>query len=218
MSAEKLFAVRGATQADDNSAEDILNKTEDMLRQLIKDNQLRPEAIVSAFFTVTPDLDTAFPAAAARSLGWDNVAMICSTEIPVPGALERGIRVLIQFHAPAEHKPVNAYLGAAERLRPDLFPIPELPEIEKNLLLALVAAEDATQFSSKRCQSTEQLCRQVHDDLLIQADMEALTYQHLQHLTIERLAFYWKNEHGAGWYSTSLGRQVAAELRRNKAS
>ena len=120
MSEERLWAVRGAAQADRNDAESILGATEELVRALVDRNDLRPEAIVSCIFTVTDDLDAEFPAVAARRLGFENVPLLCTREIPVPGAMERVIRALVHFYGPADHSPGHAYLGAARELRTDL--------------------------------------------------------------------------------------------------
>ena len=117
---ERLWAVRGAVQAERNDADSILAATEELVRELIERNSLAPEALVSCIFTVTDDLDAEFPAVAARRLGLDRVPLLCTREIAVPGAMERVIRALVHYHAPADHRPAHAYLGAAQELRSDL--------------------------------------------------------------------------------------------------
>jgi chorismate mutase len=117
---ERLWAVRGAAQADENDAESILGATEDLVRELMDRNGLDPEAMVSCIFTVTHDLDAEFPAVAARRLGLDEVPLLCTREIAVPGAMPRVIRALVHYYAAAEHEPAHAYLGAARELRSDL--------------------------------------------------------------------------------------------------
>lgn len=117
---QRLFAVRGATQVEANSAEAILVASEGLMRELIERNALTPEAIVSCIFTTTDDLDAEFPAVAARKLGLDQVPLLCSREIPVPGSMPRVIRVMAHYYAPADHVPSHAYLGGAAALRADL--------------------------------------------------------------------------------------------------
>jgi chorismate mutase len=117
---ERLWAVRGAAQADANDAESILGATEDLVRELMDRNGLEPAAMVSCIFTVTDDLDAEFPAVAARRLGLDQVPLLCTREIAVPGAMPRVIRALVHYYAPAQHEPAHAYLGAARELRSDL--------------------------------------------------------------------------------------------------
>ena len=117
---QRLFAVRGAAQAEANEAEAILSATEELMRELIVRNSLTPEAMVSCLFTTTEDLDAEFPAVAARGLGLDAVPLLCCREIPVPGSMPRVIRVMLHFYAPAGHEPAHAYVGEAQKLRVDL--------------------------------------------------------------------------------------------------
>src|SRR4051812_13220799 len=117
---ERLWAVRGAVQVDRNEAEEILEATAGLMRELMERNDLVPEGMVSCFFTCTEDLDAEFPAVAARGVGLDGVPLMCGQEMPVDGAMERVIRVLVHYYAPADHVPAHAYLGAARELRTDL--------------------------------------------------------------------------------------------------
>lgn len=117
---ERLFAVRGAVQADANEPEAIAGATTELMRELLDRNELAPEAMVSCLFTTTDDLDAEFPAAAARSLGLDSVPLLCCREIPVPGSMPRVIRAMVHYYAPAGHTAAHAYLGATQDLRSDL--------------------------------------------------------------------------------------------------
>jgi chorismate mutase len=117
---ERLFAVRGAVQAEANGAEEIVAATTDLMRELLDRNELAPEALVSCLFTTTEDLDAEFPAVAARGIGLDSVPLLCCREIPVPGSMERVIRVMMHFYAPPESEPAHVYLGATQKLRSDL--------------------------------------------------------------------------------------------------
>jgi chorismate mutase len=117
---QRLFAVRGATQAEANEAGAILAATERLLRELIERNGMEAADMVSCLFTTTDDLDAEFPAVAARKLGLDAVPLLCCREIPVPGSLPRVIRVMLHFYAPAGHEPVHVYEGEAQKLRADL--------------------------------------------------------------------------------------------------
>ena len=110
--------LRGATVADANTPEAIYAATREMLSRLIDANGIVERDLAMAYFTVTPDLNAAFPAAAARQLGWNNTALMCATEIPVPDALPRCIRVLILLNTGREpHELTNIYLNGAEVLR-----------------------------------------------------------------------------------------------------
>jgi chorismate mutase len=117
---ERLFAVRGAVQAEANAAEAIVGATEQLMRELLDRNSLGAEAMVSCLFTTTGDLDAEFPAVAARRLGLDSVPLICAREIDVPGAMPRVIRAMVHYYAPLGHAPSHVYLGATQELRADL--------------------------------------------------------------------------------------------------
>jgi chorismate mutase len=117
---QRLYAVRGAAQAEANEPQAILAATEELMRGLIERNRLAPEAMVSCLFTTTEDLDAEFPAVAARDLGLTMVPLMCCREIPVPGSMPRVIRVLLHFYAPADHEPAHVYVGEAQKLRTDL--------------------------------------------------------------------------------------------------
>ncbi|HVV90962.1 MAG TPA: chorismate mutase [Solirubrobacterales bacterium] len=116
----RLFALRGAVQAGENSREAILGASEELMRALIERNSLEADDMVSCIFTTTEDLDAEFPAVAARQLGLNTVPLLCTREIPVPGSMERVIRVMIHYYAPEDVEPVHVYVGATQALRADL--------------------------------------------------------------------------------------------------
>ena len=118
--AQRLWAVRGAVQVDENDADAILAATEALVAAVMDRNDLLPEAMVSCIFTVTADLDAEFPAVAARRLGLEAVPLLCAQEVPVPGAMPRVIRLLLHYYAAAGHAPAHAYLGETQSLRSDL--------------------------------------------------------------------------------------------------
>ena len=117
---QRLFAVRGAAQAEMNSREAILGATEEVVGELLGRNGVEPEAAVSCIFTVTDDLSAEFPAVAARKLGFEAVPLLCAREMEVPGSMPRVIRVLMHYYAPVGHVPEHVYLGAARELRADI--------------------------------------------------------------------------------------------------
>ena len=116
----RLFALRGANSVEANDADAILSATDELIRELMRRNELRPEAMVSCIFTLTEDLDAEFPAVAARRLGLSKVPLLCAREVPVPGSLPRVIRTLVHYYAPEDHEPRHVYLGEARALRADL--------------------------------------------------------------------------------------------------
>ena len=113
--------VRGATTVDADSAAEILAATRELLTRLIEANRFLPEDIAGTIFTVTPDLTAAFPAKAARELGWQHVPLLDAQEIPVPGSLPRCVRVLILWNTERLQTEIHhVYLRGAASLRPDL--------------------------------------------------------------------------------------------------
>ncbi len=112
--------VRGATTVDRDTAEDILEATRELLQELIRRNDIRPEDVASAIFTTTPDLTAEFPALAARQLGWHDVALMCGHEMNRPGALGRCIRILIHLNTTRSAAEIeHVYIRDAVNLRPD---------------------------------------------------------------------------------------------------
>jgi len=111
--------IRGATTVEYNNREEILSATTELLQLLIEKNDLHPDNIASAIFTVTDDLDADFPAVAARRLGWTETALMCAREIPVPGSLRKCIRVLIHVNTTRSAAEIqHVYLREAVSLRP----------------------------------------------------------------------------------------------------
>ena len=114
----EVRAIRGATTSPSNSSKEILAATTEMLGLIKKENSLKVDDIISAFFTTTQDLNAEFPPVAARKMGWVNVALMCSHEMKVPGALQKCIRVMV--HVNTDKNPsdiVNIYLRDAVNLR-----------------------------------------------------------------------------------------------------
>lgn len=116
----RLFAVRAANSVSTNSRAAIIAATTELLEAVMSRNELAPDRLVSCIFTLTSDLDAAFPAYAARQLGFEQVPMLCTSELSVPGAAPRIVRALLHYYAAEDHRPRPAYLGEARALRPDL--------------------------------------------------------------------------------------------------
>ncbi|RCX19967.1 chorismate mutase [Anaerobacterium chartisolvens] len=114
-------AIRGAVTVENNSAFEIIDETKALLTEIIKENNVEQDNIISIIFTATKDLDAAFPAVAARQLGWTRVALMCTSEIDVPGSLKSCIRVLLHINSEKSNSEIkNIYLKGAKVLRPDL--------------------------------------------------------------------------------------------------
>jgi monofunctional chorismate mutase len=117
--------IRGATTSPGNTSEDLLARTKELLAEIHKRNGFMPEDLASIIFTTTPDLNAAFPATAAREMGWRDTAMLCAHEIDVADSVPRCIRILALWNtdkAPADIH--HVYLHEAVALRPDLAEAP----------------------------------------------------------------------------------------------
>jgi chorismate mutase len=122
MGERAVRAIRGATTVAVDEPAHIRAATRELLSEITARNGLAPRDVISAVFTVTEDLTSDFPARAARELGWHDVPLLCTMEIPVPGALARCIRVLLHIESDRARDSIeHVYLGGARVLRPDLL-------------------------------------------------------------------------------------------------
>lgn len=114
-------AIRGAIQVDANDRELILEATTQMVQAMLERNHLGADDLISVVFTATPDLTAEFPAYAARMLGLTDVPLLCASEIAVPGAMPRVLRLLAHVETELPRNAIrHAYLGGAAALRSDL--------------------------------------------------------------------------------------------------
>jgi monofunctional chorismate mutase len=117
----KTHAIRGAISVDADDPQLIAAATRELLEAIVERNWLELDEIVSVWFTVTPDLTSAFPALAAREMGWVDVPLLCASEIPVPGSMPRCLRTLVELELRAPRRlATHIYLRDAVRLRPDV--------------------------------------------------------------------------------------------------
>jgi chorismate mutase len=113
--------VRGATTVRANTKEEILDAARELLEAVVKANEIDPEDVASAWFTTTLDLNSEFPAVAARQMGWTFVPLMCGHEMGVPGSLPMCLRVLIHLNTEKSiHDIHHVYIRGASVLRPDL--------------------------------------------------------------------------------------------------
>ncbi|NLM52601.1 MAG: chorismate mutase [Firmicutes bacterium] len=121
MGCSVVRGIRGAITVEQNSAADILAAAKELLLTITEVNQVQVEDIASIIFSVTPDLDAAFPAKAARELGWTSVPLLDLQQMQVKGALQRCIRVLMHVNTKLRQTEIkHIYLREAKKLRPDL--------------------------------------------------------------------------------------------------
>ncbi len=114
-------AVRGATTCERDDVEEIEVVTRELLTTMLRDNDIDIDNIISVLFTTSPDLTAAFPAAAARGIGFQTVPLICASEIAVPGAKSHCIRVMMHAYTLRTRDEIrHVYLRDAQNLRDDL--------------------------------------------------------------------------------------------------
>ena len=114
-------AIRGAIQVDADTREDVLEGSAELVTAVLERNRLSADDIISILFTATPDLTAEFPAYAARLLGLTDVPLMCASEIAVPGAMPRVLRLLAHVETELDRADVrHVYLRGAAGLRTDL--------------------------------------------------------------------------------------------------
>lgn len=117
----RLRAIRGATTLDEDSREQVIVRTQELLAGVFGRNDLTQDDVVSIMFTATDDISSAFPAEAARRAGIEHVPLLCARELEISGGIPRCIRVLLHVYtarAPQELR--HVYLHDARQLRTDL--------------------------------------------------------------------------------------------------
>jgi chorismate mutase len=114
--------IRGAISVEGNAKVSITTATRRLLERIVDANNLAIEDVASVVFTATPDLDAAYPARAAREMGWVNVPLLCMQEMAVTDSLPRCVRVLVHWNTDLSPDQIrHVYLGQARTLRPDLI-------------------------------------------------------------------------------------------------
>ncbi|WP_296865382.1 chorismate mutase [Thermosyntropha sp.] len=117
----KVRGIRGAITVKEDTPQEVLEATKELLFKIKEENEFAVEDIASILFTVTSDVRSIFPAQAARMIGWDKVPLLCFQEIEVPGALPKCIRVLVHINTEKSQEEIrHIYLREAKKLRQDL--------------------------------------------------------------------------------------------------
>jgi len=112
--------IRGAITVDKNEPDQILERVEELLVAMVEANEIQTEDIASISFSSTPDVNTAFPALAARRLGWIDVPLFGTQEIDCPTGLPMCVRVLILLNTDLPQSAIkHSYLRGAAILRPE---------------------------------------------------------------------------------------------------
>ena len=114
-------AIRGAIQVDRDDRDELLAAVTELVTAVLERNRVEPADLISIVFTATPDLRAEDPAYAARQLGITDVPLLCATEIDVPGAMPRVVRLLAHVESEMSRADIrHVYLRGAAQLRTDL--------------------------------------------------------------------------------------------------
>ena len=114
-------AVRGAIQIEHDDRQEVLDATTELLSAVLERNGIESDDLISVVFTATPDVRSEFPAYAARQMGITDVPLLCASEIDVPGAMPRVLRLLAHVETDRPRAELrHVYLRGAAALRTDL--------------------------------------------------------------------------------------------------
>ena len=121
MTSPMIRALRGATTCAADTPAAIADATQELLTSMMARNELAHDDVVSVILTTTPDLTSAFPATAARAVGFGDIPLLCASEINVPGSMPKCIRVLLHAYVSVSRDEIHhVYLRDARTLRDDL--------------------------------------------------------------------------------------------------
>src|SRR5579884_2437690 len=117
----RLFALRGAITLDADTRDEVSEKTQRLVKEMLARNDVNHDDLVSIVFTATDDLHSEFPATAARALGLGDVPLLCARELNIAHGMPRCIRVLMHFYGDHDRATLHhVYLEGARALRDDL--------------------------------------------------------------------------------------------------
>lgn len=116
-----LVAIRGATTLDEDTSDEVIRRTRELITEILDRNEILATDVVSIVFTASPDITSEFPALAVRVMGYVDIPLLCAREMAVSGAMALCVRCLLHVDLPGGRSAVrHVYLRAAQRLRPDL--------------------------------------------------------------------------------------------------
>lgn len=117
-----MISIRGAITVNEDVKNEIISETKKLLESMIKQNELNIKDIISVIFSCTRDIESVYPAVAARELGILDAGLMCFNEMYVKDSLTKCIRVMILAAKDIpQSEAVHVYLGGARVLRPDLI-------------------------------------------------------------------------------------------------
>ncbi len=122
-------AVRGATQLEQDTREQMLGRVTELVQQVMDANGLEVDDFISVIFTATSDLHAEFPAYAARRLGFGEIPLICARELEIAGSMPRVVRLMAHVETELPRSEVtHVYLHGAAALRSDLTRVRSVPD------------------------------------------------------------------------------------------
>ena len=107
MTSPLVRAVRGATTCEHDTPEEVTVATQELLTAMMERNELDHDDVISIIFTTSIDLTAAFPATCARGIGFGDIPLLCASEINVPGAMPKCIRVLLHAYTTRRRQDVD---------------------------------------------------------------------------------------------------------------
>jgi len=116
-----VAAIRGATTLDSDTRDEVVARTQELVKRVMDVNELEPDDVISMLFTASQDVRSEFPAAAVRALGFGDVPLLCALELAVEGSMPRCIRLMMHVEGERDRRSYShVYLHGAVALRPDL--------------------------------------------------------------------------------------------------
>jgi len=111
--------IRGAITVPENNKESIMAATKELLKEMVRANDIKMSDIAAILFTTTSDVNAEFPAAATRELDWPHhLALLCGHEMNVPNSLQHCLRILMLVNTKkAAEEITHIYLGEAQKLK-----------------------------------------------------------------------------------------------------
>ena len=116
-----MRALRGATTIDVDTPEHMSERIIALLNEMFERNDIDHQDLISVIFTATSDINSAFPAAAARKFGLGDVPLLCAQELDIVDGTPLCLRVLIHLTTERGRSELHhIYLEGAQGLRDDL--------------------------------------------------------------------------------------------------
>lgn len=117
-----MRGIRGAITVESDEEESIWQAGETLIAEITQRNQLQPEDIGAIIFSMTDDLQAAFPTTGVRRLpGFDYVPLFDARQCAIKGSLTKCIRALVLADTTIPQREIrHVYMKGAAKLRPDL--------------------------------------------------------------------------------------------------